>query len=114
MLDLTGSYKYFLFNGSVDMRKGLFGLAETVRKEMQQNPIDSNSVYIFMSKNRNIVKLLHFERGFYVLYEKRPIMGKFKKPIYDDNTKSYQISWNDMIYFTESLVISSIRISKSA
>ena len=51
MLDLTGSYKYFLFNGSVDMRKGLFGLAETVRKEMQQNPIDSNSVYIFMSKS---------------------------------------------------------------
>jgi transposase len=100
MLDLTGSYKYFLFNGSVDMRKGLFGLAETVRNEMQQNPIDSNSVYIFMSKNRNMVKLLHFERGFYILYEKRPIMGKFKKPIYDDNTKSYQISWNDMIYFT--------------
>lgn len=48
MLDLTGSYKYFLFNGSVDMRKGLFGLAETVRNEMQQNPIDSNSVYIFI------------------------------------------------------------------
>ena len=32
-----------------------------------------------MSRNRKVVKILHYERGFYVLYEKRPVMGKFKE-----------------------------------
>ena len=33
-------------------------------------------------RNRRVVKILHYERGFYVLYEKRPVMGKFKKPVF--------------------------------
>ena len=78
-----------------------------------QNPDDSHNVFIFMAKNRKIVKLLHFERGFYVLYEKRPLMGKFKKPLYDSETKSYQISWSDMVYLTESLVINEMRLAEA-
>ena len=113
MLGLTGTLNYYLFNGSIDMRKGVYGLSDVVRHEMKQNPNNPNNVYIFMSKNRRIIKILHYERGFYVLYEKRPLMGKFKKPIYDDKTKSYQINWNDMVYLTESLVISQISIPKA-
>ena len=112
MLGLTGTLNYYLFNGSIDMRKGVYGLSDVVRHEMKQNPNNPNNVYIFLSKNRRIVKILHYERGFYVLYEKRPLMGKFKKPIYDDKTKSYQINWSDMVYLTESLVISQISIPK--
>ena len=112
MLGLTGTLNYYLFNGSIDMRKGVYGLSDVVRHEMKQNPNNPNNVYIFMSKNRRIVKILHYERGFYVLYEKRPLTGKFKEPIYDDRTKSYQINWNDMVYLTESLVISRISLPK--
>ena len=113
MLGLTGTLNYFLFNGSVDMRKGVYGLSEVVRHEMKENPNNPNNVYIFMSKNRRIIKILHYERGLYVLYEKRPLMGQFKKPVYDDKTKSYQINWNDMVYLTESLVISQISLPKA-
>ena len=42
-----------------------------------------------------------------------PVMGKFKKPVYDDKTRSYQINWNDMVYLTESLVISQISMPKA-
>ncbi len=113
MLGLSATYNYFLFNGSVDMRKGIFRLREVVETQMSQNPDDPKNVYIFMAKNRRIVKMLHYERGFYVLYEKRPLMGKFKKPIYDSKTKSYQISWSDMVYLTESLVISEMRLAEA-
>lgn len=78
MLGLSATYNYYLFNGNVDMRKGIFRLREVVQSTMGQNPDDSHNVFIFMSKSRKIVKLLHYERGFYVLYEKRPLMGKFK------------------------------------
>ncbi len=70
-----------------------------------------------MSRNRKVVKILHYERGFYVLYEKRPVMGKFKKPVFDEVSKCYQIQWfdevskcyqiqwSDMAYLTESIVV---------
>lgn len=112
MLGLSATYNYYLFNGNVDMRKGVFRLREVVRSTMGQNPDDSHNVFIFMSKSRKTVKLLHYERGFYVLYEKRPLMGKFKKPLYDSETKSYQISWSDMVYLTESLVINEMRLAE--
>lgn len=47
------------------------------------DPGDASNVYMFMPRNRKLVKILHYERGFYVLYEKRPVMGKFQKPVFD-------------------------------
>ena len=114
MLGLSATYNYFLFNGSVDMRKGCFRLAEVIREEMQDNPLNTENVYMFMSKNRKMVKMMHYERGFFVLYEKRPIMGKFKKPIFDEKTQKYQINWSDMVCPTESIVITDIQLSKWA
>lgn len=37
MLGLTGTLNYYLFNGSVDMRKGIYSLSDVVRHEMKQN-----------------------------------------------------------------------------
>ena len=77
MLGLSANLNYYLFNGNVDLRKGIFRLWESVREEMSLYPSDVSNVYMFMSRNRKVVKILHYERGFYVLYEKRPVMGKF-------------------------------------
>lgn len=112
MLGLSATYNYFLFNGSVDMRKGIYSLSAVVRDEMSGNPLDGSNVYIFMSKDRRIVKILHYERGFFVLYEKRPLRGKFRKPLFDEESKKYQISWSDMACLTEGLVISSMRLKE--
>ncbi len=110
MLGLSATYNYYLFHGSVDMRKGISGLANVVRDEMGDNPVDGNNVYIFMSKNRKVVKLLHYERGFFVLYMKRPLLGCFKRPIFDEVSKKYEISWSDMVVLTESIVMHNMRI----
>ena len=111
MLGLSANLNYYLFNGSVDMRKGIFRLCEHIRSELKKDPSDTMSVYMFMSKNRRIVKLLHYEHGFYVLYEKRPVIGKFKKPVFDEKSQCYQISWSDMAYLTESLVIDQMSVA---
>ena len=60
---------------------------------------------------RKIEWLLHYERGFYVLYEKRPVMGKFKKPVFDEISKCYRIQWSDMAYLTESIVVDKMYVS---
>lgn len=70
MLGLSANLNYYLFNGNVDLRKGIFRLCESIREEMSLDPSDASNVYMFMSRNRKVVKILHYERGFYVLYEK--------------------------------------------
>ena len=69
MLGLSANLNYYLFNGNVDLRKGIFRLCESIREEMSLDPSDSSNVYMFMSRNRKVVKILHYERGFYVLYD---------------------------------------------
>ena len=91
MLGLSANLNYYLFNGNVDLRKGIFRLCESIREEMSLDPSDASNVYMFMSRNRKVVKILHYERGFYVLYEKRPVMGRFKKPVFDEVSKCYRI-----------------------
>ncbi|SPU14856.1 IS66 Orf2 family protein [Bacteroides ovatus] len=64
MLGLSANLNYYLFNGNVDLRKGIFRLCESIREEMSLDPSDASNVYMFMSRNRKVVKILHYERGF--------------------------------------------------
>lgn len=105
MLGLNANQNYYLFNGNVNLRKGVFRLCGSIKEEMSLDPSDASNVYMFMSRNRKIVKILHYERGFCVLYEKRPVIGKFKKPAFDEISRSYRIQWSDMAYLTESIVV---------
>lgn len=64
MLGLSANLNYYLFNGNVDLRKGIFRLCESIREEMSLDPSDASNVYMFMSRNRKVVKILHYERVF--------------------------------------------------
>ena len=52
----TGILNYYLFNGSVDMCKGIYSLSDVVHHEMKLNPNNPNNVYIFMSQKRRVIK----------------------------------------------------------
>lgn len=91
MLGLSANLNYYLFNGNVNLLKGFFRLCESIREEMSLDPSEASNAYKFMSRNQKVIKILHYEHGFYVLYEKRPVMGKFKKPVFDEVSKCYWI-----------------------
>ena len=55
MLGLSTNLNYYLFNGNVDLRKGIFRLCESIREEMSLDPSDTSNVYMFMSRNRKVV-----------------------------------------------------------
>ena len=52
-----------------DMRMGVNGMCGQVRK-MGLEPANGD-VYVFVGKSRTTMKLLHWERGGYVMYYKR-------------------------------------------
>lgn len=64
-----------------------------------------------MTRNWLIVKMFYYKRGFYVFYEKRLVMGKFKKPVFDEVFKCYRIQWADMAYLTESIVVDQMYVN---
>ena len=53
-----------------------------------------------MNKNRNLVKLLHWEYGGFTLYYKRLEKGVFERPITDNNQL---ITWSQLVLIIEGI-----------
>ena len=70
MQGLSANLNYYLFNGNVDLRKGIFRLCESVREEMSLDPSDASNVYMFMSRNRKIkgMRKIWEDRGLFLFY----------------------------------------------
>jgi transposase len=79
MIGLTSQHTYYLYNGVCDMRKGFNGLSGLVTNDMDMNPLDG-SVYIFINRRRNLMKMLAWESGGFMLYYKRLESGTFELP----------------------------------
>jgi transposase len=60
MLHLSANCNYYLYCGITDMRKGFDSLSGLVLSQMQINAL-SGSVFIFLNKKYNQVKLLLWE-----------------------------------------------------
>lgn len=110
MLGLSDTLRFYIFNGKTNLRGGYMRLCATVRDEMKCDPQDSRNVYVFINRRCTIVRMLHYERGFYVLYEKRPEQGRFKRPVYDSKSGRYKISHADLVCLTEGLQRTEIRL----
>lgn len=76
MFALTESHRFLLYNKPTDMRKSFDGLSGLIINGMNRNPL-SGDVYVFINKNRTLMKLLHFSFGGFMLYYKRLEKGTF-------------------------------------
>lgn len=83
------------------MRKSFEGLCGLVVSELQRTAT-SGEVFIFLNRGRTHIKLLHWERGGFVLYYKRLEQGTFPVP------GKGQLSWADLV-----LMIEGIQVQKS-
>jgi transposase len=69
--------RVFLHRAPVDMRKQRNGLAALARNVMEQDPFDAGSLFVFIGRQRDKLKVLYWDRnGFAVWY--KVIEGKEK------------------------------------
>lgn len=102
MFSLNDTNQYWLYKLPTDMRKSFYTLSGIVRNEMGQDPIDG-SVYIFINKCRNRIKLLHMEPGGLVLYCK--ILEKGTIHIPENFTSiSSPLEWRDLVLMIEGIM----------
>ena len=104
MIPLPPTTRIYLACGATDMRKGFDSLAGLVSHQMQYDPTNG-SVYIFMNKNRNLIKLLHWEYGGFTLYYKRLEKGLFERPVLE---KNHLITWSQLVLIVEGIKLSSV------
>ena len=98
MFNLTSDYQYFVYSKACDMRKSFNGLCGLVTNELKRNPCDK-AVYLFINKNKNRLKLLHWEKGGFVIYYKKLEKGTFTFP------STSEIKWEDLVNIVQGLEI---------
>jgi transposase len=86
----------FLHKGFVDMRKAINGLGLIVTDQMKMNACDG-ALFVFMSKNRMLMKCLYWDRSGFAMWQKRLEKERFKWPKKLDgdtiNISSEQMEW---------------------
>lgn len=110
MLSISSAQRYFLYSGLTDMRKGCDSLCGLVREEFKMNPL-SGDVFIFISKTRNKIKLLQWQRDGFAIYYKRLEKGTFELPE-RSNEDVMLISSQKLMLIMEGIKLSSIKKRK--
>ena len=113
MFGLSENLRFYIFNGRTNLRGGYMRLCATIREQMGSDPRNENNVYIFINRKCTIIRMLHYERGFYVMYEKRPEAGRFRRPVYDSRSGKYKISYADLVCLTEGMQRTEIRLPEA-
>ena len=77
MLSAASTIPIFLCTQPTDMRKGFDGLSGIVRGVFGADPLDG-SLYLFVNRRRDRIKILHFDGSGYWLYYKLLEAGTFE------------------------------------
>ena len=80
MMRPTGDVSVYLHRLPVDFRKAINGLSLIVQDEMQLDAY-SESLFVFINKSRNRIKLLYWEKNGFCLWQKRLEKNKFAWPL---------------------------------
>jgi transposase len=77
MLSIPPTTSIFLYTEPTDMRKSFDGLSGIVRSELEADPTDG-SLFLFINRRRDRLKILHFDGTGYWLYYKLLEAGTFE------------------------------------
>src|SRR3982750_1232637 len=112
MLHLSAACKYYLYGGDADMRKGFDSLSGMVSQHMQLSAL-SGSVFIFVNRRRNQLKLLLWEGDGFSLYHKRLEQGTYELPAVQINKAgSVNITAQQLLLILQGISLKSIKHRK--
>jgi len=101
-------FRYFIYRQGCDMRKGFDGLCGLVSNEFKMSPL-SGDVFIFFSKQRSRIKILHWQGDGFAIYSKRLEKGTYELPTENSCGCSIEISSHQLLFILEGIVLSSVK-----
>ncbi|MBQ0096166.1 MAG: IS66 family insertion sequence element accessory protein TnpB [Bacteroidales bacterium] len=112
MLTISGLRNFYFIPEFTDMRCKAPRVLEIVHRRFGREPYDGD-VFIFMSRNRKKLRMVHFEDNAYYLHEKSFVKGyRYMRVEYgDDGRRVCRIDWKDLVALLHSPVIDTLRIT---
>lgn len=102
MFSLNENNKFKVYSQAVDLRKGINPLSGLVRLQ-SMSPTDG-CVYVFMNRQRSRLKLLHWERGGYVMFYKRMEQGCISRQVFEPEEAHFvDYRWDEMVLLVEGI-----------
>lgn len=101
MLNAAVVNRVYLARGSTDLRKSIDGLSIIVKEEFDLDPF-SSSLFVFCNRQRDKLKILHWDHNGFWLYYRRLERGKFHWPA-EDNPVPLKISPRQLCWLFDGL-----------
>lgn len=102
MFSLNEGNRYVVCLQGVDLRKGVDGLCGLIRY-LSLSPTNGD-VYVFINRSRTVLKLLHWERGGYVIYYKRLEIGRISHKVFLREGVGFRsIRWDELVLLLEGI-----------
>lgn len=109
MLAITENVSVYLWLGVVDMRVGFDRLALFIKEQMRRDVL-SGGLYVFLSRRRDRVKIMYWDRDGYALWFKRLEAGTFRV---ERNDKQEEITGIDLQELLRGVDLNRIKFGKN-
>lgn len=107
MLALSSHCRYFLYRKPCDMRFGIYSLSGLVRNELGFDPL-SGDVFVFLSKRRNQIRLLQWDKDGFAMYMKKLEQGTYEWP----TGEQIHLSSHQLTLLLQGVMLESVRLRK--
>lgn len=99
----TGVDRVYLACGSTDLRKSIDGLAAQVSQSFRLDPF-APALFVFCNRQRDKIKILHWDHNGFWLYYRRLERGQFQWP---DGTEhgTLSVSWRQLQWLLDGLAL---------
>lgn len=108
MLPFPRSVRIFIGSTPIDMRKSIDGLTAIVQEELGQDAY-SGYLFVFVSRRRDRVKILTWDKGGFVLVYKRLERGQFKLPHMDPSSMTVEIDSTQLTMLLDGIDFGRVR-----
>jgi transposase len=109
-MDAALSVRIYLATGVTDMRKGFDSLAAVVREHLKHDPL-SGSLFLFVSRSKDRLKILYWDRDGFCLWYKRLEEGSFRLPV-GGGGKSVELRASELAMLLEGIDLRSLKRSR--
>lgn len=113
MFALEEDMTFYVYSEAVDMRCGIPKLYDLICASFPSVPfLTGKNVFIFFSRSRYLVKIIRYDSGGILLYQKRLEHGTFELPEHDASDKSFIISYETLSFIMRGISLKSIKYRK--
>ena len=102
MFNLNDSMRYYLYPYPTDMRKSFYSLSGVV-KDLMGHDVRNGAIFIFVGRTCLSMKIRPMECGGLVIYHLRLEEGQCRRPVFDEQTHTYKITWQDLMLMVQGI-----------